>query len=81
MAYTLQIIHNPNTGGENVIEMHFDNAHQAEAEQRRHAKMKHKSVQTPCQHNPKCWTPHTCCETYIIMEPLVESYSIARGRA
>ncbi len=52
-SYTLQIIHKPLTGGENVIEMHFDKVYQAEAEQRRHKKMKHTAD----------------CETYVIMEP------------
>ena len=68
MAYTLQIIHNPKTGGENYIEMNFETLHQAEAEQRRHAKMKHKAAVEGCQHNPTCWTPHTCCETFVIKE-------------
>ncbi len=68
MAYTLQIIHNPKGGGENYIEMHFEKFYQAEAEQRRHAKMKHDAVIDVCQHNPECWTPHTCCETFIVQE-------------
>lgn len=53
MKYTLQIIHHPENGGENVIEIDFDQRYQAEAEERRHRKAQHKAK----------------CETYIFIEP------------
>ena len=52
MAYTLQIVHTPKDGGMNVIEMHYDKMHQAEAEQRRHGKLRHTAV----------------CETFVFQE-------------
>lgn len=55
VKYTLQIIHKLVAGGENVIEVDYDQRYQAEAEERRHKqRIEHRTA---------------TCETFIIVDP------------